>query len=132
MCLKPGKRYVAVYHWVTRPHCFHRMRFAFDLLKAPAGHTAHPVSPSKGQSEEEEAAGEEGEQDPQGRAGQRHLLSPPVRQPVGGGRGQGESWDRQLLVCRVQVMLQCRGVLLPTLCFYVQRVVVADKSLFYK
>lgn len=42
------------------------MRFAFDLHKAPAGHTAHPVSPSKGQSEEEEAAGEEGEQDPQG------------------------------------------------------------------
>lgn len=47
-------------------------------------------SPTKGQSEEEEASGEEGEQDPQGRPGQRRCLPAAVGQPVGGGRGQGQ------------------------------------------
>lgn len=72
-------------------YCFHHMEVCLwsaqsDLLP-PA---AHPVSSSKGQSEEEEASGEKGEQDPEGWAGQRHLLPPPVRQPVGGRRGQGQ------------------------------------------
>lgn len=52
---------------------------------------------SKGQSKEEEASGEEGEQDSQGRAGQRHLLPPTVWQPIGGGRSQGQllTWAPQ-------------------------------------
>lgn len=33
-CLKQGRRYAAINHWVTHPYCFHHMEFAFDLRKA--------------------------------------------------------------------------------------------------